>query len=204
MPNSNRATVTSISSKVAIGNASRHHRAAGFETRPRRCENESVGFVNDLGDGVLCCEFHSKANSIGDDIAPHVARGPRETRDLTSTPAKLTATRRIFRRRESHDEVLLAAQEQEWDELGAAINAFQQLNICLSARVQTGGCRALRACAGGGREIPLYCRRICGLGGIVHGAGGSGVGVIPAGGGCKRDAAPPCMILRRFRTNRFC
>ncbi len=31
----------------------------------------------DLGDGVLCCEFHSKMNSIGDDIMQHGAGGSR-------------------------------------------------------------------------------------------------------------------------------
>ena len=29
----------------------------------------------DLGDGVLCCEFHSKMNAIGDDIAAMLHAG---------------------------------------------------------------------------------------------------------------------------------
>jgi 3-hydroxyacyl-CoA dehydrogenase len=39
----------------------------------------------DLGDGVLCCEFHSKANAIGDDIM-HMVRAGLAELEATSTP----------------------------------------------------------------------------------------------------------------------
>ena len=40
----------------------------------------------DLGDGVLCCEFHSKMNSIGEDVMQMVRAGLAELDKPISTP----------------------------------------------------------------------------------------------------------------------
>jgi 3-hydroxyacyl-CoA dehydrogenase len=76
----------------------------------------------DLGDGVLCCEFHSKMNAIGDDIIPDAARRPGGTRSnfdamvIGNQGENFSAGANLMM-------VLLAAQEQEWDELNAASGA---------------------------------------------------------------------------------
>ena len=57
----------------------------------------------DLGDGVICCEFHSKANSIGDDIMQYGARRPCRTRDQLRCHGHRQSGRELFRRRQSDD-----------------------------------------------------------------------------------------------------
>src|SRR5256885_85314 len=52
--------------------------------------------------------------------------------------------------------VLLAAQEQEWDELGAAINRFQQMNMSLKYAPKPVVAAPFGMALGGGCEIPLH------------------------------------------------
>ena len=143
----------------------------------------------DLGDGVLCCEFHSKANAMGEDILQMVRTGLAELEanfeamvignqgDNFSAGANLMM-------------VLLAAQEQEWDDLDAAVRAFQQMNMSLKYAAKPVVAAPFGMALGGGCELPLHCGRIQASAELYMGLVEVGVGVIPAGGGCKE------MLLR--------
>jgi 3-hydroxyacyl-CoA dehydrogenase len=143
----------------------------------------------DLGDGVLCCEFHSKANSIGDDIMNMVRAGLAELESnfdamvIGNQGENFSAGANLMM-------VLLAAQEQEWDELGAAVQAFQQMNMSLKYAPKPVVAAPFGLALGGGCEIPLHCRRIQASAELYMGLVEVGVGLIPAGGGCKE------MLLR--------
>ena len=56
--------------RVQRDRAAPRNRGAGWiSARARGVVKTNPGAsLIDLGDGVLCCEFHSKANAIGDDI----------------------------------------------------------------------------------------------------------------------------------------
>ncbi|MGH9559215.1 MAG: enoyl-CoA hydratase/isomerase family protein, partial [Bryobacteraceae bacterium] len=85
--------------------------------------------------------------------------------------------------------VLLAAQEGEWDELARMVHRFQQVNLTLKyAPVPVVAAPFSRA-LGGGCEIPLHCARIQASAETYMGLVEVGVGVIPAGGGCKEMLA---------------
>jgi 3-hydroxyacyl-CoA dehydrogenase len=143
----------------------------------------------DLGDGVLCCEFHSKANAIGDDIMHMVAAGLAELE--TGFDAMVIGNQgENFSVGANLMMVLLAAQEQEWDELGAAIDRFQQMNMSLKYAPKPVVAAPFGMALGGGCEIPLHCARIQASAELYMGLVEVGVGVIPAGGGCKE------MLLR--------
>jgi 3-hydroxyacyl-CoA dehydrogenase len=86
--------------------------------------------------------------------------------------------------------VLLAAQEQEWDELDAAVRAFQQMNMALKYAPKPVVAAPFGMALGGGCELPLHCTRIQASAELYMGLVEVGVGVIPAGGGCKE------MLLR--------
>src|ERR1700692_2681130 len=86
--------------------------------------------------------------------------------------------------------VLLAAQEQEWDELNAGIARFQQINMALKYAPQPVVAAPFGMAMGGGCEIPLHCARVQASAELYMGLVEVGVGVIPAGGGCKE------MLLR--------
>ena len=46
-----------------------------FKERTPVVQANSGASLIDLGDGVLCCEFHSKMNSIGGDIVAMIHAG---------------------------------------------------------------------------------------------------------------------------------
>ena len=143
----------------------------------------------DLGDGVLCCEFHSKANAIGDDIVHMVRAGLAELE--TNFDAMVVANQgENFSVGANLMLVLLAAQEQEWDDLGAAVHAFQQMNMSLKYAPKPVVAAPFGMALGGGCELPLHCRRIQASAELYMGLVEVGVGLIPAGGGCKE------MLLR--------
>jgi 3-hydroxyacyl-CoA dehydrogenase len=138
----------------------------------------------DLGDGVLCCEFHSKANAMGDDIVQMVRTGLAELE--TNFEAMVIANQgENFSAGANLMMVLLAAQEQEWDELGAAVNRFQQMNMSLKYAAKPVVAAPFGLALGGGCELPLHCTRIQASAELYMGLVEVGVGVIPAGGGCK-------------------
>jgi 3-hydroxyacyl-CoA dehydrogenase len=143
----------------------------------------------DLGDGVLCLEFHSKMNSIGEDLIAMIHAGLDETAknfqamvianqgDNFSVGANLMI-------------VLLAAQEGEWDELSAAIHRFQQANMALKYAPKPVVAAPFGMTLGGGCEIALHAARVQASAELYMGLVEVGVGVIPGGGGCKE------MLLR--------
>ena len=143
----------------------------------------------DLGDGVLCCEFHSKANAMGEDILQMIRAGLTELE--TNFNAMVIGNQgENFSAGANLMMVLLAAQEQEWDDLNAAVHAFQQMNMSLKYASKPVVAAPFGLALGGGCELPLHCRRIQASAELYIGLVEVGVGVIPAGGGCKE------MLLR--------
>lgn len=138
----------------------------------------------DLGDGVLCCEFHSKANAMGEDILRMVHAGLQELE--TNFDAMVVGNQgENFSAGANLMMVLLAAQEQEWDDLNAAVSAFQQMNMALKYAAKPVVAAPFGMALGGGCELPLHCARIQASAELYMGLVEVGVGLIPAGGGCK-------------------
>jgi 3-hydroxyacyl-CoA dehydrogenase len=146
-------------------------------------ENSGASLI-DLGDGVLCVEFHSKMNTLGEDNIAMLYAGLEETNrnfeamlianegDNFSVGANLML-------------VLLAAQEGEWEELGLAIRRFQQVNMALKYAAKPVVVAPFARTLGGGCEIVLHATRAQALAETYIGLVEVGVGVIPGGGGCK-------------------
>jgi 3-hydroxyacyl-CoA dehydrogenase len=146
-------------------------------------KNSGASLV-DLGDGVLCVEFHSKMNALGEDNFAMMYAGLEETErnfdamvianegDNFSVGANLIM-------------VLLAAQEGEWDELNLAINRFQQVNMALKYAAKPVVSAPFSRTLGGGCEIVLHSARAQAAAETYIGLVEVGVGLIPGGGGCK-------------------
>ena len=138
----------------------------------------------DMGDGVLCLEFHSKMNSLGEDQIGMIYKGLNELEqhfeamiianqgDNYSVGANLMM-------------VLLGAQEGEWDELNAAIHRFQQANMALKYAPKPVVAAPFSRALGGGCEIPIHCTRIQASAETYMGLVEVGVGLIPGAGGTK-------------------
>lgn len=138
----------------------------------------------DLGDGVLCCEFHSKMNSIGEDNIAMMHAGLQETERnfealvIANQGADFCVGANLMM-------MLLAAQEGEWDELNAAVHRFQQVNMALKYAAKPVVAVPFGRTLGGGCEITMHAARAQASAETYIGLVEVGVGLIPGGGGCK-------------------
>lgn len=138
----------------------------------------------DIGDGVLCVEFHSKMNSLGDDQISMIRAGIEET-------TKNFAAMIIANQGENFSVganlmlVLLAAQEEEWEELEAAINRFQQATMMIKYAPKPVVSAPFGMTLGGGCEIAMHSARVQASAETYMGLVEVGVGVIPGAGGTK-------------------
>jgi 3-hydroxyacyl-CoA dehydrogenase len=138
----------------------------------------------DLGGGVLCCEFHSKMNALGEDQIGMIYNGIKELED--NFDAMVIANQgENFSVGANLMLVLLAAQEGEWDDLNAAIHRFQQANMALKYAPKPVVAAPFSRALGGGCEIPLHCTRIQASAETYIGLVEVGVGLIPGAGGTK-------------------
>lgn len=159
--------------------------AIGDIKRARGVVKKNAGAsLIDIGDGVLCLEFHSKMNSIGQDQVSMIQAGIEET--ARNFQAMIIANEgENFSAGANLMLVLLAAQEGEWDELNAAIHAFQQANMAIKYAPRPVVAAPFGMTLGGGCEIALHAARVQASAELYMGMVETGVGVIPAGGGCK-------------------
>ena len=89
-------------------------------------------------------------------------------------------------------QLLLAAQEGEWDELAAVIHSFQQMNAAIKFCPRPVIAAPFGLTLGGGAEICLHAARRQPHAETYIGLVEAGVGLIPAGGGTKE------MFIRAF------
>ncbi len=145
-------------------------------------QNAGASLV-DLGDGVLCCEFHSKMNSIGEDIISMLYAGLDELN--RNYDAMVIANEgENFSVGANLVGILLAAQEGEWDELNEAVNRLQQINMALKYAAKPVISAPFGRTLGGGCEIAMHTIPQASAE-LYMGQVELGVGLIPAGGGCK-------------------
>jgi 3-hydroxyacyl-CoA dehydrogenase len=143
----------------------------------------------DLGGGVVCLEFHSKMNTLGEDQVGMIYSGISELEK--NFDAMVIANQgENFSVGANLMLVLLGAQEGEWDEINAAIHRFQQANMALKYAPKPVVAAPFSRALGGGCEIPLHCSRIQASAETYIGLVEVGVGLIPGAGGTKE------MILR--------
>jgi len=138
----------------------------------------------DIGDGVLCLEFHSKMNSLGDDQISLIRAGIEET--SRNFEAMIVANQgENFSVGANLMLVLLAAQEEEWEELEAAIHRFQQATMMIKYAPKPVVSAPFGMTLGGGCEIAIHSARVQASAETYMGLVEVGVGVIPGAGGTK-------------------
>jgi len=138
----------------------------------------------DLGDGALCLEFHSKMNSLGDDIVQMVASAIEET--SRGFEALVIANQgENFSVGANLMLLLLGSQEGEWDELDAAVRRFQQAGMAIKYAAKPVVSAPFGMTLAGGCELAIHAGRVQASAETYMGLVETGVGLIPAGGGCK-------------------
>jgi 3-hydroxyacyl-CoA dehydrogenase len=156
----------------------------------------------DVGDGVLCLEFHSKMNSIGDDTFAMMQAGVEET--ARNFEAMIIANQgEKFSAGANLTLVLLMAQDGEWDELEGAVRRFQQANMAIKYAAKPVVAAPFALTLGGGCEIAMHAARVQASAELYTGLVEVGVGLIPGGGGCKELLLRSGDAKRAFETIGF-
>ncbi|AJR05033.1 3-hydroxyacyl-CoA dehydrogenase/enoyl-CoA hydratase family protein [Siansivirga zeaxanthinifaciens] len=143
--------------------------------------------IEDLGDGILNCEFQSKMNTIGGDVlaglnkAIDLAEKDFQGLVIGNQAANFSVGANIGM-------IFMMAVEQEYDELNAAIKYFQDTMM----RMRYSAIPTISAphgmTLGGGCELSMHADKVVAAAETYIGLVEFGVGVIPGGGGSKEVA----------------
>ncbi len=166
----------------------------------------------DIGDGVVCLEFHSKMNSIGGDTVQMMNFAIDETEKnhvglvVGNQGGNFSAGANIML-------LLLAAQEEEWDDINMMIRQLQNAVMRLRYSAKPVVTAPYGLTLGGGCEIAMHGNKVRAAGETYIGLVEVGVGLIPAGGGTKEltmramdaakntpDADPLAFLKKKFET----
>ena len=141
----------------------------------------------DIGDDVACLEFHSPNNAIGADILTMITQSVEEVR-RNWRGLVIANEGRNFCVGANLLLLLMEAQDEEWDEVDRIIRMFQDAMMSLKRLERPVVAAPHRMTLGGGVEACLPADRIVFAAETYFGLVETGVGLIPAGGGCKELA----------------
>ena len=162
-------------------------RVADFRRAGKRVLGNNGASLIDIGDGIGCIELHSLKNTIGGDvlsaIASILAPDSDSVRDFEGFV--ITGDRENFSVGANLMQMLLSAQEGEFDELSAMIAAFQRMTAAIKFCPRPVVAAPFGLTLGGGAEICLHAYRRQTHAELYVGLVEAGVGLIPAGGGTK-------------------
>ncbi|WP_374958801.1 3-hydroxyacyl-CoA dehydrogenase/enoyl-CoA hydratase family protein [Gilvibacter sp.] len=140
--------------------------------------------IQDLGDGILNCEFRSKMNTIGADVlaginkAIDLAEKDYQGLVVGNQAANFSVGANIGM-------IFMMAVEQEYDELNAAIKYFQDTVMRMRYSSIPTVVAPHGMTLGGGCELSLHADMVVAAAETYIGLVEFGVGVIPGGGGSK-------------------
>ncbi|MBU3821738.1 enoyl-CoA hydratase/isomerase family protein [Flavobacteriaceae bacterium XHP0103] len=140
--------------------------------------------IEDLGNGILNCEFQSKMNTIGGDVLAGLNKAvDLAEKDFQGLVIGNQGTN--FSVGANIGMIFMMAVEQEYDELNAAIKYFQDTMM----RMRYSSIPTVSAphgmTLGGGCELSMHADKVVAAAETYIGLVEFGVGVIPGGGGSK-------------------
>ncbi|HXX22753.1 MAG TPA: 3-hydroxyacyl-CoA dehydrogenase NAD-binding domain-containing protein [Terriglobia bacterium] len=155
-----------------------------LKARKKEIKKNAGASLIDLGDGVVCLEFHSKMNTIGADTVQMIHSGLKsldegfEAMVIGNQAPNFCVGANLMM-------VLMSIQEGEWDDLHSAVRAFQNANMALKYAPKPVVAAPFGLTLGGGTELILHATRVRAAAESYLGLVEAGVGLIPAGGGTK-------------------
>jgi len=169
-----------------------HAKVADFRRSNGVIRANSGASLIDIGDGIACIELHSMKNAIGGDVLSMISSVLKPESDAVRDFAGfvIASDRENFSVGANLMQLLLAAQEGEWDELADVIHHFQQMTAAIKFCPRPVVAAPFGLTLGGGAEICLHATRRQPHAETYIGLVEAGVGLIPAGGGTKE------MLLR--------
>ena len=143
--------------------------------------------IEDLGNGIINCEFQSKMNTIGGDVLAGINKAvDLAEKDFQGLVIGNQAPN--FSVGANIGMIFMLAVEQEYDELNMAIKYFQDTMM----RMRYSSIPTIAAphgmSLGGGCELSMHADKVVAAAETYIGLVEFGVGVIPGGGGSKEMA----------------
>ena len=138
----------------------------------------------DLGEGVVCLEFHSKLNAIGADIV-NMARWAVEEVEKNFLGLVIANQGENFSVGANLMLLLLEAQEGNREEIDQMVRDFQRMTLSFRYSPKPVVAAPFQRVLGGGAEICLGCDAVVASSETYMGLVEVGVGLVPAGGGVK-------------------
>ncbi|MDR7420427.1 MAG: 3-hydroxyacyl-CoA dehydrogenase NAD-binding domain-containing protein [Armatimonadota bacterium] len=160
---------------------------ARLKTRGALIETNPGASLIDLGDGIVCLEFHSKMNTIGEDAT---AMGFRALERLSTDFDGLVIGNQgpDFSAGANLMLILLEAQDGNWDELDRAVRRLQQLMMAFRRSPAPIVAAPFGRTLGAGVEVCFAATRAQAAAETHMGMVEASVGLIPAAGGTMEMA----------------
>jgi 3-hydroxyacyl-CoA dehydrogenase len=152
-------------------------------------QNESASLL-DLGDGVACLEFHTKMNALDEGIV-EIARAALEQVDKNFVGMVIGNQGEHFSAGANVMTIGLAANEGRWEDIDKIGRALQDFLMSIRYSRKPVVTAPFGYTLGGGCETAMAGQRIVAHAETYIGLVEVGMGLIPAGGGCKE-------LLRRI------
>jgi 3-hydroxyacyl-CoA dehydrogenase len=150
-------------------------------------KNEEI-ILHDIGDGVLCLEFRSKMNAIGEGILKGLSTSIQIAEEGEWKGLVIANHSQHFTVGANLMMIAMMAFQQEWDELNMAVDIFQKATM----RCRYSSIPVVAATQGyvfgGGCEMIMHCDATIVSAESYIGLVEVGVGLIPGGGGTKEFA----------------
>ena len=144
--------------------------------------------VHDIGDGVLCLEFQSKSNAIGDGIGRAIAEAIELAENENWNGVVIGNNAKQFSVGANLMNIGMMAMQKQFDPLEKMVDDFQRVNM----RMRTSKIPVVTAAQGyvfgGGCEIAMHCDAGIYAAETYMGLVEVGVGLLPGGGGTKELA----------------
>jgi 3-hydroxyacyl-CoA dehydrogenase len=176
----------------AIPQQQGHARVGDFRRSNGVVKSNPGASLVDIGDGIGCIELHSMKNAIGGDVVAMISSvlNPGSEAVKNFRGFVISGDRDRFSVGANLMQLLLGAQEGEWEEVEGAIRAFQQMCAAVKFCPRPVVVAPFNLTLGGGAEICLHAARRQPYAETYIGLVETGIGLIPGGGGTKE------MLLR--------
>ena len=138
----------------------------------------------DLGDGVACLEFHSKVNSLDEGVLEMVAKSVEEV-EASYEALVIGNEGKHFCVGANLMVLLELSRERKWKDIERTVTRVQKLFLSLRDCSKPTVAAVFGRTLAGGCEIAMHCDRVQAAAETYMGLVEVGVGLIPAGGGCK-------------------
>ena len=144
--------------------------------------------VHDIGDGVMCVEFRSKSNAIGEGIGKAIFEAINKAEEEGWKGVVLGNNAKNFTVGANLMNVGMVAMQKDFDTLDKMVNEFQQLTMYLRTSKVPVVVATQGYVFGGGCEISMHCDAGIYAAESYIGLVEVGVGLLPGGGGTKEMA----------------